>query len=90
MEVSRVTDEYRHTYLCEFCRSKTYPTFEYREAEKHNASIGAFIIRVDIQTGEEIRRSVLCYQCMRKKQPEDLSTEDEIALMSFIGHEEWN
>lgn len=82
-----VSDEYRRTYLCELCNDKTYPTLEYRRAEYHDASIGAFIVRKNIQTGEETRRSVLCYQCMRKTEPDSLCNQGEKSFMSFLGPE---
>lgn len=87
MEVSDVKDEYKHTYSCEFCRCKTYPAMEFRLAEYHDASIGAFIIRKHVRDGKETRRSVLCYQCMRKTEPEDLCTPDEKPFMRFLGPE---
>jgi hypothetical protein len=88
MEVSEVKEEYKHVYPCEFSNSKTYPAMQYSLAEYHDASIGAFIIRRNIRDGKETRRSVLCYQCMRKAEPEDLCTSDEKPFMRFLGPEE--
>ena len=81
-------EEYKRTYSCELCDSKTYPSLEFRIAEQHDASIGAFIIRKHVKDGKETRRSVLCYQCMRKTEPEDLCKSDEKPFMSYLGPEE--
>jgi hypothetical protein len=85
--MDELKDEYKHTYSCEFCRCKTYPAMEILLAEYHDASIGAFIIRKHVRTGLETRRSVLCYQCMRKTEPEDLCTSDEKPFMRYLGPE---
>lgn len=84
----KLKDEYKHVYSSEFCDSKTYPAMIHNLAEYHDASIGAFIIRKHVKTGKETRRSVLCYQCMRKKEPEDLCTSDEKPFMRYLGPEE--
>lgn len=67
--ISDVTiDDYKKIHSCEFCRGKTYPTLTHTEAEKKGADVkvGAVLIRKSkMITGQETRRSFVCYQCMR-------------------------
>lgn len=75
--------EYKRTYFCEKCGSRTLPYLDLTDAEMYDVSIGAIMIRKHKTTGEETRRSVLCYQCMRKTDPEDICTKDEKPFMSY-------
>ena len=46
VEISNViSDEFRQTYPCEFCHTKTYPSLVIAVAEKRDASVGAIMIR---------------------------------------------
>jgi hypothetical protein len=78
-----IREEFMQIYRCEKCGSRTRPTFDLIEAEEHNASIGAIMIRRHRITGEETRRSVMCYQCMRKTNEEDICTKDEKPFMAY-------
>jgi hypothetical protein len=78
-----ISKEFLETYPCEFCNNKTLPSLNLYDAEYHKASAGVFIIRRHKQTGEETRRSVLCYQCMRKAEEEDLCNHDEKPFMAY-------
>jgi hypothetical protein len=85
---NNVGKEFSKTYSCEICKSQTVPTLEIAEAEKHNAAVGAFIIRRHEITDKETRRSVVCYQCIRKTDEKSFYTENERAFIQFVGPED--
>ena len=58
------------------------------EAEKKNASVGAFIIRRHKITGEETRRSVVCHHCMKNVDDDRIYNKDERPFMEFVGPED--
>lgn len=82
-----ISEEYRQTYQCEFCGNNTLPSLDLYDAEENDAGVGVIIIRKHKRTGEETRRSVVCYQCMRKTDLKNLCTKDEEAFMSFTATE---
>jgi dissimilatory sulfite reductase (desulfoviridin) alpha/beta subunit len=79
--------KYSMTYPCEFCKSMTLPTLTIAEAEKKNASVGAFIIRRHKIT-EETRRSVVCHHCMKNVDDDRIYNKDERPFMEFVGPED--
>jgi hypothetical protein len=85
---SNVGNEFYKTHSCEICKSPTVPTLTIIEGEKWDASIGAFIVRKHMITGDETRRSVLCYQCMRKTDEKSICTKYEKPFMEFVGAED--
>ena len=87
MQQRDVGDEFYKTYSCEICKRKTVP-LTIAEAEKKNASVGAFIIRRHKITGEETRRSVVCHHCMKNVDDDRIYNKDKRQFMEFVGPED--
>jgi hypothetical protein len=61
--ISKEDSEFKKLTPCEFCMLPVYPSSSEMRGRNQIIKAGAIIIRIDKRTGQERKRSVVCYDC---------------------------